>query len=81
MYNIHIMVIIEFKPNRMLLSSPPEWWLYYRQENEFYFEKIPVTQTQLIAFLETYGYETNNLERLKQFGVNTINIKENNNLK
>lgn len=77
MYNIHIMVIIEFEPNSILLSYPPYWWLYYRQENEFNFQKISVTRQQLIAFLETYGYEINNLLLLKQFGVNTTNIKEN----
>jgi hypothetical protein len=65
----------------MLLSYPPQWWLYYRQENEVNFKKISVTQSQLISFLETYGYETNDLTLLKQFGVNTINIKQNNNLK
>lgn len=74
-------MIIEFEPNRMLLSSPPQWWLYYRQENEVYFQKISVTQTQLISFLEIYGYETNDLLLLKQFGVDTTNIKQNNNLK
>lgn len=74
-------MIIEFEPNRMLLSSPPQWWLYYRQENEVNFQKISVTQTQLISFLEIYGYETNDLLLLKQFGVDTTNIKQNNNLK
>jgi len=74
-------MIIEFEPNSMLLSSPPQWWLYYRQENEFNFKKISVSQPQLITFLETYGYETNNLALLKKYGVDISNIKENKNLK
>lgn len=74
-------MIIEFEPNRILLSYPPQWWMYYKQENEFNFQKISVTQSQLIAFLETYGYETNDLLLLKEFGVDTTNIKQNNNLK
>ena len=74
-------MIIEFEPNKILLSYPPQWWLYYKQENELNFKKISVTKSQLIAFLETYGYETNDLLLLKEFGVDTTNIKQNNNLK
>lgn len=50
-------MIIEFEPNRVLLSRPPQWWVYYKEENELYFNKISLTQKQLIFFLETYGYE------------------------
>jgi hypothetical protein len=33
---------IEFEPNRILLSYPPQWWLYYKQENELDFKRISV---------------------------------------
>lgn len=74
-------MIIEFEPNRILTSQPPQWWLYYRQENEVNFEKILVTHGQLVQFLEIYGYEANDLSLLKKFGVDVSNIKENTNLK
>lgn len=74
-------MIVEFEPNKILASNPPQWWLYYKQENEINFTAISVSQTQLVEFLETYGYETNNIELLKNFGVNVSNIKENKNLK
>ena len=65
----------------MLLSSPPQWWLYYKQENEPQFNKISVTFEQLKLFLEMYGYETNDILELKKFGVDIKNIKHNTNLK
>ena len=64
-------MIIEFEPNRILLSSPMQWWMYYKQENEFNFNKISVTYEQLKLFLETYGYETNDILELKKFGIIT----------
>ena len=70
-------MIVEFEPNRILLSSPPQWWLYYKQENDKYFNKINVTYEQLKLFLETYGYETNDILELKKFGIDTKNIKHN----
>ena len=73
-------MIIEFEPNRILLSSPMQWWMYYKQENEFNFNKISVTYEQLKLFLETYGYETNDILELKKFGIITKNIKHNRNL-
>ena len=54
-------MIIEFEPNKILVSSPPQWWLYFKQENETYFNKISVSHEQLKLFLETYGYESNNI--------------------
>jgi hypothetical protein len=46
-----IIMIIEFEPNRILVSSPPQWWLYYKTENDFNFKKISVTYEQLKLFL------------------------------
>lgn len=74
-------MIIEFEPNRMLLSCPSQWWLYYKTENEPHFNKISVTYEQLKIFLETYGYETNDILELNKFGIDTKNIKQNRNLK
>jgi hypothetical protein len=74
-------MIVEFEPNKMLLSSPPQWWLYYKQENDQYFNKISITYDKLKLFLETYGYATDNILELKQFGIDTQNITHNTNLK
>ena len=74
-------MIIEFEPNSILLSNPTQWWLYYKQENEPYFNKIYVTYEKLKLFLETYGYETNDILELKHFGIDIKNIKHNRNLK
>ena len=74
-------MIIEFEPNRILLSSPAQWWLYYKTENEPHFNKISVTYQQLKIFLETYGYETNDILELHKFGIDTKTIKHNRNLK
>lgn len=74
-------MIIEFEPNRILISCPSKWWLYYKNDHDVEFKKISVTYEQLKLFLETYGYETNNLLELKKFGVDTTNIKNNTNLK
>lgn len=74
-------MIVEFEPNRILLSSPPQWWLYYKQENEPHFNKISVTYEQLKLFLEMYGYETNDILELTKFGVDIKNVKHNINLK
>jgi hypothetical protein len=74
-------MIVEFEPNRILLSSPPQWWLYYKQENEPHFNKISVTYEQLKLFLEMYGYETNDILELKKFGLDIKNVKHNINLK
>ena len=60
-------MIIEFEPNRILLSYPPQWWLYYKQENEPYINKISITYEKLKLFLETYGCETNDILELKIF--------------
>jgi hypothetical protein len=74
-------MIIEFEPNNQLLSYPPQWWLYYKEENELFFTKISITYEVLLLFLEKYAYETNDILELKKFGVNIINIKHNTNLK
>lgn len=70
-------MIIDFEPNRILLSSPAQYWLYYKDDYEQHFNKISVTYEQLKLFLETYGYETNDILELQKFGVNTKNIKHN----
>lgn len=74
-------MIVEFQPNRILLSSPPQWWLCYKEDNEKDFHRISVTYEKLKTFLETYGYETNDILELKNFGIDTQNIKHNRNLK
>lgn len=74
-------MIVEFEPNNILLSCPPKWWLYYKTENDTYFKRISVTYDQLKIFLETYGYETNDILELNKFGIDTKHIKHNINLK
>ena len=69
-------MIIEFEPNRILLSSPPQWWLYYKEENDLKFKQMSVTYEQLKLFLETYGYESNNILELHKFGIDITNIKQ-----
>lgn len=69
------MIIVEFEPNYILLSNPSQWWFYYKQENEQNFKKISVIYENLKLFLETYGYETNDILELNKFGINTKNIK------
>lgn len=73
-------MIIEFEPNRILLSCPPQWWIYYKNEDEPHFNKICVTYEKLKLFLEKYGYETNDILELKKFGIDTKDIKHNRNL-
>lgn len=74
-------VIIEFEPNSILLSYPPQWWLYYKTQHEPHFHKISVSGEQLKLFIETYGYESNNIVELKKFGIDTKHIKPNKNVK
>jgi hypothetical protein len=77
-YNfITIIIIIEFEPNRILACSPPKFNVYYKNNAEFIFQKIILTYEELKYFLETYGFETNNLYELNKFGVSTNTIKEN----
>jgi len=73
-------MIIEFEPKKMLLSYPPQYWLYYKAEYEKEFKKISVTRDKLIMFLEKYGYEINDIIELKNFGVDTVNMLHNRNL-
>jgi hypothetical protein len=74
-------MIIEFEPNRVLMSYPPQWWLHYKHENEQHFNSISVTYEKLKLFLETFGYETNDILELNKFGIDVENIKHNKNLK
>lgn len=75
------MMIIEFEPNRILLSCPHQWSLYYKEDNEKQFNKNSVTYKTLKLFLETYSYETNDILELNKFGIDTKNIKHNRHLK
>lgn len=70
-------MIIEFEPKMILASSPPQWWVYYREEYKTTFRKMALNFEQLKLFLETYGYETNDILELKQFGIETKQIKQN----
>jgi hypothetical protein len=72
-----VVMIVEFEPYKILCSVPAQWWLYYRAENEFNFKKISLPYNLLKTFLETYGYETNNIDELKKFGISTQQIKHN----
>ena len=54
-------MIVQFEPNRILLSNPAQWWLGYKQEDEVHFHWTSVTYTTLKLFLENYGYETNDI--------------------
>ena len=70
-------MIIEIQPDCILLSCPPKWWLYYKNDNDLYFEKIDLTYDKLKLFLEYYGYETNNIHELNKFGISVKYIKHN----
>ena len=74
-------MIIEFQPNRSLMSYPPQWWLYYKIDNIHEFQKISISYEILKQFIELYGYETNDIIELNKFGIDTKNIKHNRNLK
>ena len=70
-------MIIEIQPDCILLSCPPKWWLYYKDDNDLYFEKIALTYDKLKLFLEYYGYETNNIHELNKFGISVKDMKHN----
>ena len=70
-------MIIQFEPNRILLSNPAQWWLGYKQEDEVHFHWTSVTYDKLKIFLEKYGYETNDILELRKFGIDTTFIKHN----
>jgi len=71
------MYIIIIQPNNILLSSEPQWWLYYKNDDEIYFHKISVSYSQLKYLLEKYGYETNNIFEFNKLGINTHYINSN----
>ena len=64
-------VIIEFQPNVLLLSNPPQWTVYYKNEYDIKWEKIILTYTQLKQFIEMYGYgiETQYIAELHNMGI------------
>ena len=70
-------MIIEFQPGCILMSCPTKWWLYYKEDNDLLFNKICLTYDVLKLFLEHYGYETNDIYTLHNFGISTKNIKQN----
>jgi len=73
-------MIIEFQPHMTSTSIPEQWKIYYKEENEINFNIIYLTYDKLKLFLEQYGYETNFIELLMNFGVSCKNIKQNSNL-
>ena len=54
-------MIIEIESNIRTVSFPHKYILWYKDNNEMFFNKIYLTYEELKIFLETYGYETNNL--------------------
>ena len=68
-------VIIEFQPNVLLLSNPPQWTVYYKNEYDIKWEKIILTYTQLKQFIEMYGMygmygiETQDIAELHNMGI------------
>ncbi len=72
-------MIIEFEPHHILTSYPPQWWIRYKEENGE-FKQISVTYDILKQFLEKYGYESNDVQLLQQFGISINNIKQNSEL-
>jgi hypothetical protein len=70
-------MIIEFQPNKTLPSLPPQWWVDYKEEGELEFKRISLTYEVLKTFLETFGFETNDILELQKFGVDTHKIKHN----
>ena len=68
-------MIIEFEPNKMLLSYPPTYILYYKTEYELGWNIIHITYENLQLFLERYGYESTDILLLHKFGINTKRIK------
>ncbi len=74
-------MIIEFEPNRILTSCPPQWKVYYKEDHEIIFHTMLMTYNTLKNFLQIYAYETNNIMELKNFGIDIKNIKQNKSLK
>ena len=71
------MIIIEFEPNLVCTSLPPQWRIKYKEDNELEWNYLFLTYEKLKLFLETYCYETNDILELQQFGINTSKIKHN----
>jgi hypothetical protein len=44
-------MIVEFEPNRMLLSYPPQWWVRF-YDSHGYSEDVHMTHKELKLFLE-----------------------------
>ena len=63
-------VIIEFQPYKYLLSSPPQWTVHYKHENDIKWEIITLTHTQLKLFIETYGLYADDDDLLYDIGIN-----------
>ena len=63
------------KPCSKVLSVPPMWLIYYKEENELHFNMIRLPYHKLKLFLEQYGYETNNISALINYGFSVKNIK------
>lgn len=74
-------MIIEFEPYRIFLSYPARWRVFYKLDKEPVFKEIHVTYHQLKLLIEQYGYESDDILELKNFGIDTKNIEHNRNLK
>lgn len=73
-------MIVEIEPYVSKACSPPKYTLWYKNDGETYYRHLCLGYFEVKQFLETYGYETNNLIELIKFGINAANIVENKNL-
>jgi len=62
-------------PYSKVLSVPPMWLIYYKEDNELHFNIIRLPYHKLNLFLKQYGYETNNIHALINYGFSVKNIK------
>jgi len=68
------------QPCSKVLSVPPLWLIYYKEDNELNYNIIRLPYHKLNLFLEQYGYETNNIYALINYGFSVKNVKQNSNL-
>jgi len=68
------------QPCSKVLSVQPLWYLYYKEDNELNYNIIRLPYHKLNLFLEQYGYETNNIYALINYGFSVKNVKPNSNL-
>jgi hypothetical protein len=68
------------QPCSKVFSVPPLWLIYYKKDNELNYNMISLPYHKLNIFLEQYGYETNNICALINYGFSVKNIKPNSKL-